>query len=213
MRSKELILTDLDETNELRTLYNQGITNGLTTDGIALLNREQCLELEPNLNAQVLAGLLCTCSHILDPVCLTNKLMESAILNGARLLLGNKVENITKLADDFSVETINHHSQTESYRATFIINAAGHYADLIARMIHDRDFSLKARTGQYRIVEKTERRIINDHILFMAPTIYGKGVIVAPMLDGRLLVGTPAQLGDRTYQTRKSLTASVLSPK
>jgi glycerol-3-phosphate dehydrogenase len=196
-----LAFTDL-ETSELTTLYRQGLTNGLKADEMAILNHQQCLELEPNLNVQVKAGLLCTSSYIVDPVCLTNRLVESAIVNGVKLFLGTKVESITKLADDFIVRTVNYSSNPESYRAKFIVNAAGHYADLIAEMIHDQDFHLRARRGQYRVIEKTERGIINDHILFMVPTIYGKGVIVAPMLDGHLLVGPTAEDGIAREDTR-----------
>jgi glycerol-3-phosphate dehydrogenase len=44
--------------------------------------------------------------------------------------------------------------------------------------------------------------MINDHILFMVPTIHGKGVIVAPMLDGHLLVGPTAEEGVAKEDTR-----------
>lgn len=190
------------EESELAALYNQGITNGLNMSEMQLLNHEQCLELEPSLNAEVTAGLLCTSSYIVDPVSLTNKLVESAILNRAKLFLGRRVTAIAKLADTFLVETVTQHGQTESYRARFIINAGGHYADVIADMIQDKDFTLKARRGQYRMIEKTERGVINDHILFMVPTIHGKGVIVAPMLDGHLLVGPTAEEGIAREDTR-----------
>lgn len=190
------------EKSELRTLYNQGLSNGLKPDEMAILNREQCLDLEPNLNAQVTSGLLCTSSYIVDPVCLTKKLAKSAILNGVKLFLGSKVEKITKIADNFLIHTAHRGSPTENYRAKFVVNAAGHYADVIAKMIHDHDFSLKARRGQYRVIEKTERHIINDHILFTVPTIYGKGVIVAPMLDDHLLVGPTAEDGIAKEDTR-----------
>jgi len=190
------------EKKELDKLYNQGITNGLKPDELQILSREQCLTLEPNLNAQIVAGLLCTSSHTVDPVRLTYKLVESAIANGARLFLGNRVRSISKLAEEFCIETINHHSEVKHYRAAFIINAAGHYADVIAGMINDKDFSLRTRRGQYRIIEKSERYIINDHILFMVPTIHGKGVIVAPMLDGHLLVGPTAEEGIAKEDTR-----------
>jgi len=69
-------------------------------------------------------------------------------------------------------------------------------------MINDKDFSLRTRRGQYRILEKTERYMINDHILFMVPTIHGKGVIVAPMLDGHVLVGPSAEEGIAKEDTR-----------
>jgi len=190
------------EKKELHKLYDQGITNGLRADELEILSGQQCLALEPNLNAKIVAGLLCTSSHSVDPVTLTNKLVESALVNGARLFLGNRVTSITKVAEEFLVETINHHAQVKKYRATFIINAAGHYADVMAGMINDQDFSLRTRRGQYRVIEKTERYMINDHILFMVPTIHGKGVIVAPMLDGHVLVGPTAEEGIAKEDTR-----------
>jgi glycerol-3-phosphate dehydrogenase len=190
------------ERKELEKLYDQGIANGLKTEEMEILSREQCFALEPNLNPKVVAALLCKSSYSVDPVSLTNKLVESALLNGARLFLGNRVTSITKVGEEFGVETINHHSQVRNYRATFIINAAGHYADVIAGMINDRDFSLRTRRGQYRVLEKSERHMINDHILFMVPTIHGKGVIVAPMLDGHVLVGPTAEEGVAKEDTR-----------
>jgi glycerol-3-phosphate dehydrogenase len=192
---------DLEE-RQLKTLHNQGIANGLKSDEMKLLNHEQSLELEPNLNSQVVGSSLCTSSYIVDPVWLTNKLVENAISNGVKLFLGSKVENITNLADLFLIQTIDRDFQTESYRAKFVISAAGHYADVVAAMIQDKDFTLKARRGQYRVIEKTERGMINDHILFMVPTIHGKGVIVAPMLDGHLLVGPTAEEGIAKEDTR-----------
>jgi glycerol-3-phosphate dehydrogenase len=44
--------------------------------------------------------------------------------------------------------------------------------------------------------------MINDHILFMVPTIHGKGVIVSPMLDGHVLVGPTAEEGIAKEDTR-----------
>jgi glycerol-3-phosphate dehydrogenase len=190
------------EKKELDKLYNQGLTNGLQPDELQILNREQCLALEPNLNPQIVAGLLCASSHSVDPVRLTYKLVESAMANGVRLFLGNRVRSISKHAEEFLIETTNHHAGVKHYRATFVINAAGHYADVIAGMIGDQDFSLRTRRGQYRIIEKSERSMINNHILFMVPTIHGKGVIVAPMLDGRLLVGPTAEEGIAKEETR-----------
>jgi glycerol-3-phosphate dehydrogenase len=190
------------EKKELQILYDQGIANGLKADELKILNAKECFELEPNLNPEVIGALLCTCSHAVDPVRLTNKLVESAVLNGTTLFLDHRVESITKDSAGFLVGTIDSHSRKEGYRGKTVVNAAGHYADVIARMIDDHDFTLKTRRGQYRILEKTERGIINDHILFMVPTIHGKGVIVAPMLDGHVLVGPTAEEGVAKEDTR-----------
>jgi hypothetical protein len=54
---------------------------------------------------------------IVDPVRLANRLAKSAVLNGAKLFLGNKVVNINKIAKNFRVETVTQHSQTEVYQS------------------------------------------------------------------------------------------------
>lgn len=190
------------EVEEIRNLYDQGIANGLKASDLKILSNKQCLRLEPNLNPEVVAALLCTCSHVVDPVSLTNCLVENAIANGVGLFLGTKVQSIGRNSEGFEVKTFTYDRKRVTYRTRFVVNAAGHYADVVANMIKDKDFTLKARRGQYRIIEKSERGTINDHILFMAPTIHGKGVIVAPMLDGHLLVGPTAEEGIAKEDTR-----------
>src|SRR5262249_35094737 len=140
------------EKKELHKLYDQGITNGLRADELEILSRAQCLALEPNLNPTVVAGLRCTSSHSVDPVILTNKLVESALVNEAKLFLGNRVTGITKVDEEFRVETFNHHSQGQKYISRFRVNNGGHYADVMAGMINDKYFSLRARRGQYSIL-------------------------------------------------------------
>jgi glycerol-3-phosphate dehydrogenase len=187
-----VVAFDATEEEEIRNLYAQGLANGLAKSELKILNRQQCLELEPNLNPEVVGALLCTSSYIVDPVLLTTSLVANAVANGVKLFLGHEVRGIASGPKGFLVEAGPQHKSVE-FKAPFVINAAGHYADVIAEMIGDRSFTLMARRGQYRILEKTEREVINDHILFMTPTIHGKGVIVAPMLDGHLLVGPTAE--------------------
>jgi glycerol-3-phosphate dehydrogenase len=193
---------DDGEVEEIRNLYEQGITNGVKASDLKILSKKQCLKLEPNLNPDVVAALLCTCSHVVDPVALTYCLVENAMANGVKLFLGTKVESISRSSEGFAVKALTYDRKRVTYRTRFVVNAAGHYADVVANMINDKDFTLKARRGQYRIIEKSERGTIDDHILFMAPTIHGKGVIVAPMLDGHLLVGPTAEEGIAKEDTR-----------
>jgi glycerol-3-phosphate dehydrogenase len=187
-----VVAFDATEEEEIRNLYAQGLANGLAKSELKILNRQQCLALEPNLNPEVVGALLCTSSYIVDPVLLTTSLVANAVANGVKLFLGHEVRGIASGPKGFLLEAGPQDKGVE-FKAPFVINAAGHYADVIAEMIGDRSFTLMARRGQYRIIEKTERKVINDHILFMTPTIHGKGVIVAPMLDGHLLVGPTAE--------------------
>ncbi len=84
-----LAFNDL-ETHEIERLYNQGIANGLNKNELQILNRGQCLGLEPNVNPQISTALLCTGSHIVDPVCLTKKLVESAVSNRSPGIFGKQ---------------------------------------------------------------------------------------------------------------------------
>jgi len=84
-----LAYSELEE-SELEKLYDRGIINGLNATEMEILNREQCLALEPNLNPEITAGLLCSSSFIVDPVRLTMKLVENAIVNGTKLFLQRK---------------------------------------------------------------------------------------------------------------------------
>lgn len=193
---------DATEEEEVRSLYRQGITNGLRKTELKILTRKRCLALEPNLNPEVVGALLCTSSYIVDPVLLTTSLVANAVANGTKLFLGHAVRGITSMPRRFLVQAVGPNRKAVEFKTRFVINVAGHYADVMAEMIEDRSFTLMARRGQYRIIEKTERDTINDHILFMAPTIHGKGVIVAPMLDGHLLVGPTAEDGVAKEDTR-----------
>jgi glycerol-3-phosphate dehydrogenase len=92
-------------------------------------------------------------------------------------------------------------NDSKIFYAKNIINAAGHYADVIAEMAGYPDFKQKVRRGEYRILARSESHFINS-IIFMVPTIHGKGVIVAPMLDGHILVGPTAEEDVPKNETR-----------
>lgn len=100
----------------------------------------------------------------------------------------------------FEVTTL-HHNQTITYFAKYLINAAGHYCDILAAQAGYPDYELVTKRGEYRVLEKSEGNLVNN-IIFMVPTIHGKGVIVAPMLDGHLLVGPTAEDNVPKAETR-----------
>lgn len=180
-----------EENSAIQRLYKQGITNGVNIKSLAILTRNEIMALEPNVNPEVTSGLQCTASYIVDPVLLTQSLINRMLKNKGQLKVNHQVIKIETLSTGFKVTCLNNEKEV-SFTCKYIINTAGHYADDIAKLINCQDFNLKTRRGQYCILEKTENKIINNHILFMIPSIHGKGVIVAPMVDGHLLVGPTA---------------------
>lgn len=181
-----------EEDQAIKNLYLRGLKNGLLKSELRILKTKELLALEPNLNSKVTSGLLCTSSYIVDPVMLTYSLWTRAKSKKAQLFLNHQVVAIKKTNQEFAVQVLTNGKKV-TFFANQIINAAGHYADQVAQMINAQNFHLKARRGQYCILEKTESKNINNHIIFLAPTTYGKGVIVAPMPDGHILVGPTAE--------------------
>ena len=199
MQSDSLILAFSEEEMEhVNMLYQRGITNKVPIKYMKILTSTEILEKEPNINPDVKGALLCTSSWAIDPVKATLAFFGSAQKNGTEVRKNSEVTDIKKVENGFEI-TINNKDKIFSKN---IINAAGHYADVMAEKADLGDFKLTTRRGEYRILSRTEKNVVKS-ICFMVPTIHGKGVIVAPMLDGRIMVGPTAEDGVPKDETRK----------
>ena len=68
-----------------------------------------------------------------------------------------------------------------------IINAAGLYADQVAKTVGD-SFKINPLKGEYHLFDKQWGNLVN-HILFPIPTKLSKGILVTPTVHGNLLIG------------------------
>ena len=66
-----------------------------------------------------------------------------------------------------------------------MINAAGVYADHIARMVGIDDFEILPRSGQYLLLCSANGKPINS-VIFQLPTDKGKGVLLTSTYYGNL---------------------------
>ncbi|WP_339022817.1 type 2 glycerol-3-phosphate oxidase [Spiroplasma endosymbiont of Crioceris asparagi] len=185
-----------EEVKHLKMLYERGIINGLDKSELKILDSNELRIKEPNISHEAVAALVCNSSIAVDAPMLAKVLMTNAIKNSVDLHLNEKVVDIKKQNDVWCIKT-----NKNEYESKIIINVAGHYADKIAKMAGFDEFNLVTRRGEYRILEKTESGIVNS-VVFMVPTIHGKGVIVAPMLDGHVMVGPTAEEGVPKDETR-----------
>ena len=186
-----------EELEHVKMLYERGLTNGVLASDMKILSREELLNKEPNLSTDVKGALLCTTSWAIDPVQATLAFLAIAEKNNVVLKKNSNVTDILSVDDGFEV-TVNH---SEKIQTRYVINAAGHFADEIAKLAGYPDFKQTTRRGEYRVLDRTQSGIVNS-ICFMVPTIHGKGVIVAPMLDGHVLVGPTAEEGVAKDDTR-----------
>jgi L-2-hydroxyglutarate oxidase LhgO len=81
---------------------------------------------------------------------------------------------------------------TETFRARYIVNAAGGYADKISNMIGDDSFYIKPRLGDYLLLNRNQGSLAR-HTLFPCPGPLGKGVLVQTTLWGNLILGPTAR--------------------
>ncbi|WP_031542088.1 type 2 glycerol-3-phosphate oxidase [Mesoplasma photuris] len=176
-----------EEMKHIHMLYERGLTNGLQASELEIIDAKELQKREPNISKEAVGALVCNSSIAVDTPELTKTLFTNAVRNGVDLKVNAKVVSIKHNNSKYLITT----SKGETIEAEYVINAAGHYADMISKMAGYADFNLVTKRGEYRILEKTEAGIVNS-VVFMVPTIHGKGVIVAPMLDGHVLVGPTA---------------------
>ncbi|MBN3534822.1 type 2 glycerol-3-phosphate oxidase [Mycoplasma procyoni] len=186
-----------EEMKHVHMLYERGLINKVPKEFLKVITKEEVLKKEPNVNPEVHGALLCTSSWAIDPVRATYAFLGASEQNGTEVKASAEVVDIKFENDEFSIKLKN----GEEIKSSLVINAAGHYADVLAEKAGYGDFKQTTRRGEYRILSRTEAGIVNS-ICFKVPTIHGKGVIVAPMLDGRVLVGPTAEEGVPKAETR-----------
>ncbi len=168
----------------LRVLYDRGNINGVK--GLRILNREEALQMEPNLAEGVCGALLAPTGGIICPFTLTLAFAEAAAANGVEFRLGEAVTDIKKEEDGYQLTTSKGHIDTK-----YVINAAGVYADVFHNMVSENKIHIVPRKGEYCLMDKIPEDYLR-HTIFPVPTAMGKGVIVSPTVHGNMLIGPTA---------------------
>ena len=169
----------------LKELCERGEKNGVK--GLKLLSREEALLTEPNLSDETQGALFAPSAGIICPFELNIAMAEIASMNGAEFKLNTEVQDIKKDSDgNFRIFTNN-----GEYKARYVVNAAGVYADVIHNMVSSKKMHITQRRGDYCLLDKQAGAHVN-HVIFPQPTELGKGVLVAPTVHGNLIVGPTA---------------------
>jgi glycerol-3-phosphate dehydrogenase len=180
-----VVAFDDREIKEAEKLYERGVENGVT--GIKMLKPEEALEIEPALNAKMVAALYAPESAIVNPWEYAIAMAETAVKNGACVKLESKVEKIDKIDDKFVVVT-----SSGTYEARYVINAAGAFSADVYKLVGGTELEQTNFCGQYHVLDKSQGDLLNS-IVFPCPDENGfKGVLVAPTVHGNLIVGPDA---------------------
>lgn len=202
-RPGALVLAYSEEERETLQAYKeQGIrsrkTYGAPDEEYRIIERDELLSLEPNISSAVICALLTPDAGRIIPYELGTALWENAIANGADLLLKSPVQAIVRPEDDGSPWTVRAGEKT--YRARFVINAAGHGSEEIGRQAGFTPSVIEKVKGQY-LIYRRERDFDVNHILFQVPSKgqgkAGKGILVCKTVYGNLMIGPDARwVGD-----------------
>lgn len=189
-----------EEMPGLQKLYDRGIANGVK--GLKILNREEVLEMEPNITDNVYAALYAPTAGIVCPFNLNIALAENAYTNGIEFRFNTEVQNIRKIDGEYELCT-----NQGTFRTKYVVNAAGVYADKFHNMVSEKKIHITPRRGDYCLLDKSAG-IHVSRTIFSLPTKYGKGVLVTPTVHGNLLVGPTAidiENKEGTNTTREGL--------
>jgi L-2-hydroxyglutarate oxidase len=122
---KIIVATDQTQLPLLENLFNRGLQNGL--DQIRKISQAEIREHEPHVNG--LAGIHVPYTGIVDYRLVAEKYADLLQRKGAELILGERVLDIKREANQMVVIT-----QKKSYAAKLAINCAGLYSDKVASM-------------------------------------------------------------------------------
>ncbi len=171
----------------IKELYERGETNGVQE--LRIIDRDELVALEPNIAEEATSALYAPTAAIISPYQATWSIAENAALNGVKIIRECEVHNITKPNDTCKNFTI--HTGKGNIEATYVVNAAGLYADKISEMVDVKKYAIVPRRGEYSLLDNNCKNLAN-HVLFQTPNELGKGVLVSPTVDENILIGPSA---------------------
>lgn len=183
----------------LQQLLEKGLANGVPE--LRILNRDELIQMEPNLADEVTSALYAPTGGIVCPFHMTIAFAENANINGVEFFLNTEVTQIEKTSGGYKI-TVNKKAtgadaaagkpgETSVIDAKTVVNAAGVYADVFNNMISEEKLHITPRKGEYLLLDKTAGTHVS-HTIFQLPSKMGKGVLVTPTVHGNLLVGPTA---------------------
>ena len=113
---------------------------------------------------------------------------QCAVQNGAEVICDCAVTGFVK--ENNAVTVVN--TTKGPIRAKCVINAAGIYAEEIAKLAGDDSFTITARKGEYILFDKTAASSLVYGVVFPCPTEKSKGILVCTTTHGNTFIGPNA---------------------
>lgn len=185
-----------EEIKTVEELFERGNANGVPD--LKILNKEELKEAEPMISDEALCALYAPSAAIVNPWEYGLAMAETAVRNGAEILLESEVTSIKKENGVFKIT-----AGEKEIEAKYVINAAGVNCDDVHNMIAPPKFKVIPSAGEYYLLDKSEGKRAR-HVIFQCPNKDGKGVLVSPTVHGNLIVGPNADARDKDDTSTKT---------
>ena len=169
----------------LDDLLQRGKRNGVS--GMSLLSREELLKREPSLTADATGSLFSATGGIVDPFQLCIGAAESAVLNGAQIMLETEALSLAEGADG----TICVRTNRQDLVARRVIVSAGLWSGDLVGSIGIDPLPIRPRKGEYLLLDREAGSAVNG-VLFPCPTPISKGILVTRTIHGNVMLGPNA---------------------
>lgn len=180
-----VVATNEEEMQTLRELMQRGHNNGV--QGLEILTKEEVLEQEPNL-ANAVGALWAPSAGVCWPFQAALAFAQCAIQNGAEVIRSCQATGFVK--EDGKIVAVE--TNQGVIKTKCVINAAGVYADEIARLAGDESFKITPRKGEYILFDKTACNDLVYGIVFPTPSKTSKGILVCTTTHGNTFIGPNA---------------------
>lgn len=174
-----------EQVETLNELLERGKKNGVP--GLKIMNHDEVVAEEPNLQT-VKAALWAPTAGVCWPFGACIAFAECAVQNGAEVIRDCKVTGFIK--EDGKIVGV---ETSKGVIATkYVVNAAGVYADEIAKLAGDDSFTITPRKGEYILFDKTACSSLVYGVVFPTPTKKSKGILVCTTTHGNTFIGPNA---------------------
>lgn len=153
---KAIVATDESELSRLEDLYQRGTANGVA--GLEMMGPERLKEIEPH--ARGIRALYAPGTGIVDYVAVANAYADKVRAGGGEVLTGREVVGITRSGGAINIETTK-----GSILSRHLINCAGLYADVVARMMGlEPEVRIIPFRGEYYALSPERRHLVRGLI-------------------------------------------------
>ncbi len=175
-----------EEMATLQELLERGKANGV--EGLKILSREEVLQKEKNLTS-VKGALWAPSAGVCWPFGAALAFARCAVQNGAEVMCDCRVLGFIK--EDGRITGVE--TSQGVIKTKYVVNAAGVYADEIAKLAGDESFTITPRKGEYILFDKTACSSLVFGVVFPTPTKKSKGILVCTTTHGNTFIGPNAQ--------------------